>query len=537
MASVTEALRERNYVEALDLLLEIWRATHDPQLVGVIDRVTQHIGGDTEDALAEATGEDGFHVAWMKIAKKSTPADLQPLLETLSHQTTSLAQLQERYDCIIERVLDDPRLSRGLLDIVEERFAQGNLGPAEELRIIERMIQKVATMRDERARQRLHDLSYSTHPWAPIAAAGAAAAQSLLRARPPTAVDARFFESVHQAFPIQKPSRKEELPPSDPVERRAWDLLQRIYEDPDDDEARLVYADALIEMNNPRGEAIAIGFKVAGGNARVTDRRRLDELIERHGAEWLGDARRVLDATRDVDFEKGFPAVLRTRWDARWKEVIDSPQLSTVRIVDTTGAYADFRDTLSSPTMRNVRGLRISTGERLSPHLPIFERIVHLEIHTSMLINEDLAEIRGAFPNVRSFGIWWSDDRAWDSRAMRPSTATTFVKLVSEGVSPLITSMTFRMHDRMTDFLTNAFDALPRVQKTIDEVQISAGPEGFVLSREPGGWRLSVEARDADFDPARVRLLMQALPETLPIVNRATIAIPGAVPKKKQRKK
>lgn len=75
-------------------------------------------------------------------------------------------------------------------------------------------------------------------------------------------------------------------------------LFQSVVAKPDDDAVRLVYADALSEQGDPRGEFIAVQCKLAAGRSGVAAakalRRREEELLDAHGEEWLGPLQRFL---------------------------------------------------------------------------------------------------------------------------------------------------------------------------------------------------------------------------------------------------
>ena len=59
-------------------------------------------------------------------------------------------------------------------------------------------------------------------------------------------------------------------------------LLKAILDDPHDVSCRLVYADALQDRGDPRGEFIA--HHIAG-------RPEAEALLKRHGKEWIGHVR------------------------------------------------------------------------------------------------------------------------------------------------------------------------------------------------------------------------------------------------------
>lgn len=91
-------------------------------------------------------------------------------------------------------------------------------------------------------------------------------------------------------------------------------LLDAIYASPDDDDARLVYADSLLEKNDPRGELIQLQCEIAKVDeddprlGRMKHRERA--LLKAHGDAWLKDARAI---HKHLEFElvRGFPGSVR----------------------------------------------------------------------------------------------------------------------------------------------------------------------------------------------------------------------------------
>lgn len=140
-------------------------------------------------------------------------------------------------------------------------------------------------------------------------------------------------------------------------------LLDAICSAPDDDGPRLVYADALMEQGDPRGEFIAVQCEL--GHAGLDQARRLElearqvSLLSQHGARWLGplaaDAvtasftRGFLDAVTVLDLdslEAALPTLARepvravvfaTRRRVDVSRVLSWPWLSTVRSLDFRG--------------------------------------------------------------------------------------------------------------------------------------------------------------------------------------------------------
>ncbi len=98
-------------------------------------------------------------------------------------------------------------------------------------------------------------------------------------------------------------------------------LLEAIYAAPHDDAPRLVYADAVLEQGDPRGEFIV---RQCHGDAA-------SDLVLRYGDAWLGKLAPYLSAST---FERGFLAkatVQLPTWARDANAVVGHPALRTVR--------------------------------------------------------------------------------------------------------------------------------------------------------------------------------------------------------------
>ncbi|MBW2736210.1 MAG: TIGR02996 domain-containing protein [Deltaproteobacteria bacterium] len=81
-------------------------------------------------------------------------------------------------------------------------------------------------------------------------------------------------------------------------------LLAEIYRDPDADDPRLVYADWLLERDDPRGELIMLQYeRQRRGKLSTKATRREKELIQQHGHRWIHPLDAVLTSAR---FARGF---------------------------------------------------------------------------------------------------------------------------------------------------------------------------------------------------------------------------------------
>jgi uncharacterized protein (TIGR02996 family) len=84
------------------------------------------------------------------------------------------------------------------------------------------------------------------------------------------------------------------------------ELLAAVYDAPDADEPRRVYADWLQERGHPRGELIALQFARHDGTASLQSLARERELLRQHIVEWSGPLWSAATAKRNIAFERGF---------------------------------------------------------------------------------------------------------------------------------------------------------------------------------------------------------------------------------------
>src|SRR5262249_34892147 len=139
-------------------------------------------------------------------------------------------------------------------------------------------------------------------------------------------------------------------------------LLRRVREDPADDDARLVYADAILERGDPRGELIVLQQRTASGEASDAERTRARALIREHREAWLGPPALLL---RQVVFERGCLARAELgENDAAapsvWKQAAADERLATVvELRKGRGKAEQYRAFLMSPWTRGLQAIDI----------------------------------------------------------------------------------------------------------------------------------------------------------------------------------
>jgi uncharacterized protein (TIGR02996 family) len=88
-------------------------------------------------------------------------------------------------------------------------------------------------------------------------------------------------------------------------------LERQLTHDPDAFDDWLVYADALAESGDPRGELVTIGVSLARGQGdTATLREREDALLQAHAEAWFGDF------VSDDDWRECFGWTTRSRTPA-----------------------------------------------------------------------------------------------------------------------------------------------------------------------------------------------------------------------------
>jgi uncharacterized protein (TIGR02996 family) len=169
-------------------------------------------------------------------------------------------------------------------------------------------------------------------------------------------------------------------------------FLQAIVSNPDDDVARLVYADWLDERGDPRGEFIRVQCHLA--RLPEVDPRRPElktverRLLKEHGDEWLaGEWPHA--STADARFDRGFVSELSLRGasmgDAEVATLARYPWLGLLTGLDlgrNEVGDAGVRALARSPYLANLTFLDLREnrfGEKAASALGKFRRLLRLD--------------------------------------------------------------------------------------------------------------------------------------------------------------
>ncbi len=163
---------------------------------------------------------------------------------------------------------------------------------------------------------------------------------------------------------------------------RGDDLLDAILDDPDDDNLRRVYADWLVEKNDPRGEFIQLQMLEHDGVATEAQQRRAARLLRKHRRAWVG---RGCVREWSAVFERGFVSagVLCHVDERRLDASIVTRALMTMRRLDLDGQ--PFRDLQHLPVLPHLRCLLGAWDENvLAICAPTAPPLPHLQALTFM---------------------------------------------------------------------------------------------------------------------------------------------------------
>lgn len=357
-------------VAALAAALRAWRSAPAACIADAIDALTDTILAG--QAALSAASRDDFHAAWMAEASHGSDAvrtgwlarTLTTRLPIHTHRYGIVRDdyASEKYAALLERVQQlrghgrDPRIATAFAEVIWR--APYNVGYVRQCAVVYGpILEGLVEQGDARVVERLRMLVRA--PRARVASTRRffadelpAAIEALDRNRVGPPADASRWRALVPEQPVVEPSAGEA------------ELLDAIYEDPDDDEARLVYADMLQTRDDPQGELIALQMMPAA-QADATRAKRVKSLVRKHRDAWLGDdLARVL--TR-VEFERGFLAKAALAQnavtdDSGWERAARDPRLATLEVLEKGRGNAHWYGLfVMSPATRSLRSIEIPT--------------------------------------------------------------------------------------------------------------------------------------------------------------------------------
>jgi uncharacterized protein (TIGR02996 family) len=337
-------LRDGNFPAALEFARVAWENSRAPSLAALVERISSRLPTAVADWQRAPRGLDGT----------TLPAYLDSILLKVRFPETL-----RRLD-ILEDLPPDPRIAAFLTGLVLrppftadssrkgwrsiERQLTGQHADPRTLSALEPVAATYtnifgSTPMGEQMQRRVQAMVAALRERFPAIADDAAAAEFVARleaATPPTAAPAGLSEA---------------------------ELLAAVYENPDRDEPRLVYADWLLERGNPRGELIVLQCKRHRGETLApAEEKRERALLAKHARAWHGPLSEVLKGSR---FRRGFveSGVLLPRTPRAAAAAINHPAWATVRKLDLHLYCRDQNavDILVQPALRGLRVLGDAT--------------------------------------------------------------------------------------------------------------------------------------------------------------------------------
>lgn len=296
-------------MDALAVLKEslaAWRKTRHPRWGQLADWASARaLAASPERPVVGASGKKADHEAWTKLEADGHALDLPRLVASLNGPKSPAAA--ERVAVLALR--DDPRLVTLLMKVLEAPPFRAKTA----LPFFRAVCQALVDSRDVRAREAMRELSgrfkavLETSVGDDVAALLRRSAAALDELPAPSLSPAdearlaeleRHFDGEFRAIASSTSEKKRAKKTDD-------ELLAAVYAAPDDDGPRMVFADALLERGDLRGELIQLQLQRARGEGTAATLARERELA--------GDRKRLtawglpLSNGGECTLERGFP--------------------------------------------------------------------------------------------------------------------------------------------------------------------------------------------------------------------------------------
>ena len=385
IADAVAAAAREDWAACLSALLAAWRPKREPELAELIDRVSAHIA-------VPAVRPDMKAIA-ARITKASD-TDVTAIMTALASKVlTHPPAMQLGLD--LARVRDpDPRIATLLATFAPFRNVANplDLAAIEALDAIDDpryryLITKCAEALGPR-RDRL------TRDRARIDAVVAIAARLAARRAP------QISAAVNTAIKAIDRALARPTPASMDAGDRAT-LLAAIYSRPDDTSTRLVYADVLQDMGDPRGEFITLQCARAP-DARPS--RRENELRKTHEQLWLDGLEPYL-FKQDLAYRRGFLAEARLAVSAFTTAPAELAwhTLEALDVTECSGPIlAGWLPTLRG--LRRVRRVHEDDVQFIAAHGPVAWTELAL-LYPSDASLALLGQHAAKFPNLRTLDL------------------------------------------------------------------------------------------------------------------------------------
>lgn len=309
-------------IELHERLLRRWRATRHPRIGDLCERVAAARLGEAPRAALAASKRRADLAAWDATELANDPLDFARLA------AAARGGMQEHVIAHVQALAkrDDPALAMALLALLANPPYAG----VKSRGMLDTIFDAIRASRDVRAaeparelgRRYLSVVNSGTGGWASVQLAAIADELAAIVPDPLSAEDAAACDELEARF------GKREVIAASAGAKTLTQLLEEIYANPADDGPRQIYADALLELGDPRGEWIALDLARARGELDAAGIARQQEVATSGQiAAWAYP----LSNGGDVRFERGFPARIRLYRNA--KDIVDARELATIHTI------------------------------------------------------------------------------------------------------------------------------------------------------------------------------------------------------------
>lgn len=395
---VAALLKAERWADALEALLKRWQDDRAPELAHLIERVSSRLP---------------VPKSWRLFAADAASTNLVAFLGTLTDGkfADSLQRIQQ-----LERLPADPRVAAALTRLVVTPPFTAQSSREFWSSLYEQLGDRHADPRTLATVRPLVADYLSTFGATKMGEAmqrRAGALVATLTERFPSTPSADVAELL-ELVPAEKvPEAKKTSKGGKTLE----DLLAAVYENPDDDGVREVYADALLELGDPRGEFIVLQFRRHRGETLTSAELKQEAALQKkHVKEWLGPLYDVLYTTH-LEFRRGFLHAAQIRPVAKALPAArNHPAWSTLRELNMSTGGTNERGA-SLVIAPNARRIRVMTDvvyhvlDELAASTEVDRALEMLEI--SWLAHSDAVSDRAwaatltgkAFPKLRELRL------------------------------------------------------------------------------------------------------------------------------------
>jgi uncharacterized protein (TIGR02996 family) len=354
---------------ALIVALAAWRERPDPAIGAAVRALSASALG--RYAAPRARTKDDFQLAWLEVAASDASlaatgwlaAHLDHLVPVADDRFGLLRPnwMQEKYAALFARVAalrrrcPDPRIADAALALLSAG-KHGFWDLASVAQVYQPVLDLLLAAEDPALAGAVREIATGSRSkratvreWLGQALPPAADVLAARAAHPlPDDVAARWRA-------VAEPRRRDGSHPRD-----AAALMREVLGRPADDAVRHVLADALLEVEDPRGELLSLQLGGAGdGDTRAR------KLVKAHQREWLGAD--LDDTLTQVVFRRGFleEASLRTNASASlevWEAAARDERLATLRVLrQGRGNREHYLRFVVSEQARDLRRVEIPT--------------------------------------------------------------------------------------------------------------------------------------------------------------------------------